>query len=246
MRRDEDELIGEAWPSGDAREPTPAFTPRLPASLHSGLAWPTMERLEWNFFIRYLYNPHRSGQRIWPRVEDFDIVKRVLNGDVDSFRILVERYQRPVLSMIRRLIWDSHRCEDIGQDVFVAAFQKLSTFDPARSQFSTWLFTIARNMSINALKKKFPLAMEELPEIPVSNNPSQCLSDKEIFMQLDETLKTLPGKLQRAFILAEIEQMPYDEVARIEGARLGTIKSRINRARARVYAAMKGMKGDLR
>ena len=105
--------------------------------------------------------------------EDSDIVKRVLNGDVDSFRILVERYQRPVLSMIRRLIWDSHRCEEIGQDVFVAAFQKLSTFDPARSQFSTWLFTIARNMSINALKKKLPLPMEELPETPVSRNPSR-------------------------------------------------------------------------
>ena len=177
--------------------------------------------------------------------EDSDIVKRVLNGDVDSFRILVERYQRPVLSMIRRLIWDSHRCEEIGQDVFVTAFQKWSTFDPARSQFSTWLFTIARNMSINALKKKLPLPMEELPETPVSRNPSHELSDKEIFMQLDKTLKALPGKLQRAFVLAEIEQMPYEEIARIEGARLGTIKSRINRARARIYAAMKDMKGDI-
>jgi RNA polymerase sigma-70 factor, ECF subfamily len=177
--------------------------------------------------------------------EDSDIIKRVLNGDVDSFRILVERYQRPVLSMIRRLIWDSHRCEEIGQDVFVAAFQKLATFDPARSQFSTWLFTIARNMSINALKKKLPLPMEELPETPVSRNPWQELSDKEIFMQLDETLKALPGKLQRAFVLAEIEQLPYEEIARIEGARLGTIKSRINRARARIYAAMKDMKGGL-
>ena len=96
--------------------------------------------------------------------EDCDIVKHVLSGDVDSFRILVERYQRPVLSMIRRLIWDSHRGEEIGQDVFVAAFQKLSAFDPARSQFSTWLFTIARNMSINALKKKTPIPVEHLPE----------------------------------------------------------------------------------
>jgi len=176
--------------------------------------------------------------------EDSDIVKHVLNGDVDSFRILVERYQRPVLSMIQRLIWDSHRCEEIGQDVFVMAFRKLSAFDPARSQFSTWLFTIARNMSINALKKKIPVPMEILPEMPDSRNPSDELSDKEIFTQLDEALKTLPGKLQRAFILAEFEQMPYEEIARIEGARLGTIKSRINRARARLHAAMKDMKGD--
>src|ERR1043165_2684948 len=108
--------------------------------------------------------------------EDSEIVKRVLDGDVDCFRILVERYQRPVLSMIQRMIWDSHRCEEIGQDVFVRAFQKLSTFDPARSQFSTWLFTIARNMSINALKKKAPIPVEEPSETPVSRNPSHELS----------------------------------------------------------------------
>jgi RNA polymerase sigma-70 factor (ECF subfamily) len=178
--------------------------------------------------------------------EDSDIVKHVLNGDVDSFRILVERYQRPVLSMIQRLIWDSHRCEEIGQDVFVMAFRKLSAFDPARSQFSTWLFTIARNLSINALKKKIPVPMENLPEMPDSRDPSDALSEKELFTQLDETLKTLPGKLQRAFILAEFEQMPYEEIARIEGARLGTIKSRINRARVRLHAAMKDIKGDNR
>src|SRR5882672_7654402 len=129
--------------------------------------------------------------------EDPDIIKRVLNGDVDSFRILVERYQRPVLSMIRRLIWDSHRREEISQDVFVAAFQKLSTFDPARSQFSTWLFTIARNLSINALKKKVPIPVEHLPDMLDSRNPSDELSDKEFFAQMDQTLKALPGKLQR-------------------------------------------------
>jgi len=145
--------------------------------------------------------------------------------------------------MIRRLIWDSHRCEEIGQDVFVAAFQKLSTFDPARSQFSTWLFTIARNMSINALKKKTPIPVEHLPEALDSRDPSDEFSDKEFFAQMDQTLKALPGKLQRAFILAEFEQMPYEEIARIEGTRLGTVKSRINRARARLHAAMKDMEG---
>src|SRR3954453_601608 len=176
--------------------------------------------------------------------EDSEIIKRVLNGDADSFRILVERYQRPLLSMIRRLIWDSHRCEEIGQDVFVVAFQKLNTFDPARSKFSTWLFTIARKKSINDLKKKTPIPVEHLPEILDSRNPSDEFSDKEFFAQMDGTLKALPGKLQRAFILAEFEQMTYEEIARIEGTRLGTIKSRINRARLRLQAAMKEIEGE--
>jgi RNA polymerase sigma-70 factor, ECF subfamily len=175
--------------------------------------------------------------------EDSDIVKRVLNGDMDSFRILVERYQRPVLSMIQRLIWDSHRAEEIGQDVFVAAFQKLSSFDPARGKFSTWLFTIARNLSLNAVNKKNPIAMEHLPDLPAAGNPSDDLADRELFDSLDQTLKSLPGKLQRAFILAEFEQMPYEEIARIEGTRLGTVKSRINRARLRLHAAMEDIEG---
>ena len=155
----------------------------------------------------------------------------------------MERYQRPVLSMIRRLIWDRHRCEEIGQDVFVAAYHKLPTFDPARSKFSTWLFTIARNRSINALKKKSPIPVEHLPEILDSRNPSDEFSDKEFFAQMDQTLKALPGKLQRAFILAEFEQIPYEEIARIEGTRLGTVKSRINRARSRLQSAMKDLAG---
>ena len=60
---------------------------------------------------------------------------------------------------------------------------------------------------------------------------------------MDQTLKALPGKLQRAFILAEFEQMPYEEIARIEGTRLGTVKSRINRARLRLQATMKELEG---
>jgi RNA polymerase sigma-70 factor, ECF subfamily len=118
---------------------------------------------------------------------------------------------------------DSHRSEEIAQDIFVIAFQKLSAFDPARSQFSTWLFTIARNKSINTLKKKSPVPMNHLPERADSRNPSDELSDKELFNQLDEILKALPGKLQRAFILSEFEQMPYEQIAQIERARLGTI-----------------------
>ncbi|HEV2319968.1 MAG TPA: hypothetical protein VGV18_09470 [Verrucomicrobiae bacterium] len=79
--------------------------------------------------------------------KDCNIVKRVLNGDVDAFRILVERYQRPVLSMIQRLIWDSHRSEEIAQDIFVIAFQKLPAFVKSSMNGTT-----AQNTAFSFLK----------------------------------------------------------------------------------------------
>jgi len=74
--------------------------------------------------------------------DELRIIRDVLEGDIDSFRLLVERYQKPVIKMIRNIIEDYHICEDIGQDVFFTAYKKLSSFDPTRSNFSTWLFTI--------------------------------------------------------------------------------------------------------
>ena len=76
--------------------------------------------------------------------EEIQIIKRVISGDTDSFRLLVDRYQGPIMSMIANIIADRHACEDIAQDVFFTAYRKLKSFDPARSEFSTWLFTIAR------------------------------------------------------------------------------------------------------
>jgi RNA polymerase sigma-70 factor (ECF subfamily) len=86
--------------------------------------------------------------------EDNQTIERILAGDIELFRLLVERYQRPVIRMIRNLTSDSILCEDIAQEVFFTAYRKLSLFDSNRSKFSTWLFIIARNKSINAIKKR--------------------------------------------------------------------------------------------
>ncbi len=113
--------------------------------------------------------------------EEIHTIKRVISGDTDSFRLLVERYQAPIMSMIANIITDRHICEDIAQDVFFTAYRKLKSFDPARSEFSTWLFTIARNKAINVLKKKKPLTTPNPPETADENNPPTHLGKKEVF-----------------------------------------------------------------
>ncbi|MFB0524852.1 MAG: sigma-70 family RNA polymerase sigma factor [Phycisphaerae bacterium] len=178
-------------------------------------------------------------------IKETDVIHQVLNGDVDSFRLLVQRYQRPVISMIKNIINDQHMCEDVAQDVFLTAYKKLDSFDPARSNFSTWLFTIAKNKSLNVLKKKRALSMSQLPEKTDSRNPSDELGEKELFDELDRILQTLPVRQKTAFVLAEFEKLPYAEIAQIEGVRIGTIKSRINRAKRKLSSALENLDGDI-
>jgi RNA polymerase sigma-70 factor (ECF subfamily) len=175
---------------------------------------------------------------------DTEVIRQVLQGDVDSFRLLLERYEKPVVRMIRNITYDEQLCEDLAQEVFFAAYRKLASFDPARSQFSTWLFTIARNKSLNALKKKRALATAELPDKTDSQNPCDSLAQEELLTMLDRQLQVLPSRQRRALILAEFEGLSYEKIAQIEGARLGTIKSRINRARKKLRSALEHLQGE--
>ena len=177
--------------------------------------------------------------------QETEIIRQVLEGDIETFRFLLARYEKPVIRMIRNITYDTESCEDIAQDVFLTAYIKLASFDPDRSNFSTWLFTIARNKSLNELKKKKPLLMNELPEKNNPHDPSDDMTKKEFFARLDNILQTLPSRQRRAFILAEFEKLSYAEVAQIEGARLGTIKSRINRAKMRLRKALEEFAGDV-
>ena len=178
-------------------------------------------------------------------IKETDVIHQVLNGDVDSFRLLVQRYQRPVISMIKNIINDQHMCEDVAQDVFLTTYKKLASFDPARSNFSTWLFTITRNKSLNVLKKKRAPSTSQLPEKADSRNPSDELDEKELFDELDKILQTIPARQKTAFVLAEFEKLSYAEIAQIEGVRIGTIKSRINRAKRKLRSALEDLDGDI-
>lgn len=176
--------------------------------------------------------------------DEASTIKAVLEGDVDSFRQLVQRYEKPVISMIKNLINDHHICQDIAQDVFFTVYRKLNSYDPARSNFSTWLFTIAKNKSLNVLKKKRLSSTSTLPEKPAPSNPIDPMIQQEFFEQLDKALQNLPINQKTAFVLAEFENLTYQEIAEIEGTKLGTIKSRINRAKKRLAQTIRDYHGD--
>jgi len=176
--------------------------------------------------------------------EETKIIQRVLQGETESFALLVQQYQGPVVRMVRNLTGDAQACEDLAQEVFLAAFAALARFDPARSRFSTWLFTITRNKCINAMKKKRPVSLEQPAQRCTRHGPDENAANNEMLARLDRALETLPAKQKRAFVLAEFEALPYEEIARIEGTRVGTVKSRISRARGKLAEVLKSYGAD--
>ena len=171
--------------------------------------------------------------------QETKIIHQVLEGDIESFRFIVETYKRPIVRMISNLINNRECCEDIAQEVFFTAYRKIATFDPARGNFSAWLFTIARNKCINAMRKKKAFSMSELPHNCDENNPADELIERELFNKLDAGLEALPAAQKRAFVFAVFENLTYEEIAQIEAVRIGTIKSRINRARKNLAKILK-------
>jgi len=172
-------------------------------------------------------------------IDEQAIIKNIINGDVEVFRLLVERYQKPVMRMAGNIIRDTHICEDIAQDVFFTVYRKLKTFNNEQGSFSTWLFTIARNKSLNAIKKKkIPLA-GELSEIVAERNSPDNLEQKEFFDELDRHLHSLPRNQKTVFVLAEFEKLPYEQIAQIEGVRIGTVRTRLHRAKRKLAKALR-------
>ncbi len=176
--------------------------------------------------------------------EDTKIIDHVIGGDIEAFESLVQRYQRPIIGMVRNLIGDEHICEDIAQEVFFAAYKKLRTFDESQSKFSTWLFTIARNKSINYLRRKKIISFGKLPDNVESNIDTDTAERTELFEKLNGLLQKLPNAQKRAFTLAEFENLSYEDIAQIEGIRLGTVRSRIHRAKKKIAKALKDYKAD--
>lgn len=166
--------------------------------------------------------------------EDRDIVAQVVGGKTSEYRRLVERYQQPVFRFAYNMIGNRHDAEDLSQEVFVAAFDNLSSYDSRRSAMLTWLLTITRNRCINRWKQQRPMTMGEPLAVADAPSPEGDALRREFWEKLDEALLALPPDQKSVFILAEIDQLPYAEIAAIEQTTLGTVKSRLHRAKQKL------------
>lgn len=162
-----------------------------------------------------------------------EIIARVKAGATGEFEHLVSRYQGPLFRIVGNLV-DGSMVEDVVQDVFVTAFVQIWRYDPRRGSFRTWIYRIARNHALNARKKKREFLMDEDPVIVDGRTPSRDLIVKEAFDRLNRALEELSFKDRMIFVLAELEALPYAEIAQVEKLAIGTVKSRLFRVKKKL------------
>jgi len=177
-------------------------------------------------------------------LEDTALVNAYLNGETRSFDVLVERYQTRLLNFVYRIVGDRERAEDLVQEVFVRVYRHLGRFDRSK-KFSTWIYTIASNLAKNELRNRSrnPLVLftsmtsgwedEDRPlefEDPTSR-PDDLFRKRHVRELVDSSVAQLPTHHREVFMLREIEGRSYEEIAEITHCNLGTVKSRLNRAR---------------
>jgi len=174
--------------------------------------------------------------------EEATIIGQVQAGRTEHFSYLVRRYEKGLFRMVGNLV-DPAQVEDVVQETFIAAFAHICRFDPERGSFCAWLYRIARNLALNARKKKRDRPLPEDLVIVDERTPDRNAQQNEIFRRLDRALEELRFQDRVIFVLADLEGLPYAEIARIEGLRLGTVKSRLARTRARLRSLLESYVG---
>ena len=185
---------------------------------------------------------------------DVEVVREFLDGDERAFSEIVRRYEGRLQSFVQRMVHDRERAQDLIQETFVRVYRHLHRFDQER-KFSTWIFTIAGNLAKNELRNRSrnPVVLfqtlvrnwdsETRPlewEDPTTR-PDDLYRKRFLREKVEEAVARLPEHHRTVFVLRELHGKSYDEIAEITGCTLGTVKSRLNRARnsfARIVAPM--------
>ena len=177
-------------------------------------------------------------------LDDSGVVAAFLGGDERAFQELVERYQTRLLNFIYRTIGDRERAEDLVQEVFIRVYRHLHRFDTSK-KFSTWAYTIASNLAKNELRNRSrnPLVLFQTitknwqdEDRPLqfedsTTRPDDLYRKRHLRQLVERATAQLPEHHREVFVLRELEGKSYEEIAEITSCNLGTVKSRLNRAR---------------
>jgi RNA polymerase sigma-70 factor, ECF subfamily len=192
----------------------------------------------------------------WTALDDREVVALACKGRETAFRELLARYERPVYSLVVRMVRNPTIAEDLAQEAFIKAFHALGSYDP-RYKFSSWIFKIANNLTIDHLRKRqldtvsihgAPDATsgeeQERTRLVVADggeNPEEYTANRELGGQIEEAISRLRPEYRTAILLRHVEGRSYEEVAEIMEVPLGTVKTYIHRGRHELKELLQGV-----
>lgn len=179
-------------------------------------------------------------------LEDREIVSLARSGRERAFKELLTRYERPVFSLVYRMVRDRSLSEDLAQETFIRAFNAIDGYDP-KYKFSSWIFKIANNLTIDHLRKRKldTVSLDGSPDATTEDelsrtrftpsstdeSPEEYVVNRELGSQIEEAIATLRPEYRTVVLLRHVEGHSYEEVAEIMELPLGTVKTYLHRAR---------------
>jgi RNA polymerase sigma-70 factor, ECF subfamily len=183
---------------------------------------------------------------------DAALMLRVKQGDTAAFTELVEKYKQPVMNLVYRILRDATEAEDLAQVVFVQVYKSANRYKTT-ARFSTWLFTIARNLCLNEIRRRSRHPAESLDATHPEQDdqplrqyedkktfvPTESILHRELEKKIEEALAELPENQRTAILLCRQEELSYEEIAEVLGCSLSATKSLIHRGRETLKEKLK-------
>lgn len=175
----------------------------------------------------------------------------IRKGDTKAFELLISRHQRPVYNLALRFLNDPDEAEDVAQDCFIRVYKAAATYTPD-AKFTTWLYTIVRNLCFNVLRSRRQAVIvsvddEALPELPSKNEDQiERISRQQVSEKVKQAVSKLPENMRLVVILGKYHGLSYDEIAGIMGCSVNAVKLRVHRAKAILAEELSSLNDETR
>jgi RNA polymerase sigma-70 factor (ECF subfamily) len=186
-----------------------------------------------------------SGNTKKPAISDKELMELIQAGDDKAFEMLVGRFQDRLLNFVGRIVTDRDTAEELVQETFLRIFNQKKSYTPEYA-VSTWIYTIALNLARSELRKRKLrrfLSLDFIKEEADVELPAKIdLQSVSLAPIIQKAIEKLPDDYKTAFVLCDIQRLPYQQIAEVMGVPVGTVKSRINRARSMLRDKLKPYK----